>query len=310
MNVKAGLTFCKHLGYRALWQAKKHAPEICLAIGGIAGIGCVVTACKSTLKLEPVLEHHNKVLQETKEIIENEPERFTPAQQKRMVAGVYAHTAVQLGKLYAEPLVYGGISAFSILSGYRILDRRNAILSGALAVAERRIQAYEAERMRREELEDGTDIPGDTPEEDRTMPAKKRAIPNERFEFFWGEGDQDFGDPRIYGPYANVYVARGKVAYANKLLAIHGAFSLNDLLRLFGKKVIKEGNDAGWIFDPNGGEEQIDVGLDHPRNRDFIRGEETEGFWIMPNCQDYITDKMLSARNEMWDYYNGRRLSK
>jgi len=161
--------------------------------------------------------------------------------------------------------------------------------------------------MRREELEAHADDQEAFPEEDRTMPAKKKPIPNPRFEFFWGEGDQDFGDPRIYGPYANVYVARGKVAYANKLLAIHGAFSLNDLLRLFGKKVIREGNDAGWVFDPEGGDEQIDIGLDLPRNREFIRGEETAGFWIMPNCQDYITDKMLSARNTMWEYYNGRR---
>jgi len=102
MNVKAGLTFCRHLGYRAMWQAKKHAPEICLAIGGIAGVGCLVTACRSTLKMEPILEHHNKVLKETKEIIEKQPDKFTPTQQKRMVAGVYASTAIQLGKLYAQ----------------------------------------------------------------------------------------------------------------------------------------------------------------------------------------------------------------
>lgn len=299
MNLKGSLTFCKHLGYRALWQMKKHAPEICLVIGGAAGLGCVVTACKATRKADAILEHHNQLLAETKEIIEKEPERFTPKQQKRMITGVYMNTAVQLGKAYGPAICLGAASGISVLTGYRILNDRNIALSGALAVAERKLQAYQNERACIEECAAQT-------EEDRTM-EKKKVIPNERFEVFWGEGDKDFGDPRIYGPYANVSVARGKQAYANKLLAIRGAFSLNDLLGLFGKKVIREGKDAGWIFDPNGGDNQIDIGLDNPRNRSFVQGDETGGFWIMPNCENYITDRMLSAQADMWDYYHGRR---
>lgn len=302
MNLKGSLKFCKHLGYRVAWQAKKHAPAICLAIAGVAGVGCVVTACKATTKLEPILEHHNKVLAETKEIIAKDPDKFSPKQQRRMVGSVYAHTVVRVVDLYKVPIALGVTAGVSALTGYDILNKRNAYLAGALSIAEQKLAAYQNEQIKRAEAL--TEHVEEQAEEAVAKQQSDKPVANDLFRYVWTYGDKDFSDPRMVGPYANAKVFRQKEAYLNELLPIHGAITINDMLMLFGKEVEMEGQCAGWIYDPKKGDHQIDLGLDNPKNRQFVQGSDPDAAYILPNCDTYILDKMISAKREMWEFYN------
>lgn len=302
MKVQAVAKMCRHLGGRLLFNVKKNSPVILMISAGVAGIGCVVSACMATRKLDPVLEHHNETLQETKDIIENEPEHFDEKQGRKMITKVYARTGLRLAKLYAPAAVLGGIAFACATGSYKIQLNRITYLSGALAVAERRLQSYQL-KERAEEVNKIKD-----PEERKK--AAERPLSNENFKVRWAYGDDYFVDPRVFGPYANADIARENEDYLNHILPIRGTVFWNDVLVLFGKKPTRNGAKAGWVFNPKGGEHQIDLGLLDPCNALFMAGEDTEGGWLIPNCETYILDKMEADKQEMWQFYNseeGRR---
>lgn len=300
MNLRAVTKMCRYVVHRAAFSAKKNSPAILMITAGVTGLGCVVSACVATRKLDPIIEHHNKTLEETKDIIENEPEHFTEKQARRMVSRVYAHTALSIAKLYAPAFVLGATTVGCALGGYKIQANRIAYLSGALAAAERRIQTLQAKEQA-EELEKIED-----PEERKKKAEElKQAKGNEAFEVWWGEGDGKFGDPRIYGPYANPRHLRMTESYFNKILPIWGVVYLNDIFLALGKPRDKKArSNAGWVWDPNGGDHQIDLGLKDPRNSEFMTGNDPCGCWIIPNCEAYIYDKEVAAMGDTWSYYN------
>ena len=299
MSVKAAVKLCKNLGHRLVFNTKKNSPAILMISAGVTGIGCVVSACIATRKLDPVLKNHNETLEEVKEIVANEPEHFDEKQERRMVTKVYAKTALRVAKLYA-PATLMGVAAFACATGsYKIQANRITYLSGALAVAEQKLQTYQM----KEKAEEVNKI--EDPEERKA--AAERPIGNDRFMVRWGIGDISFNEPRIYGPYANPQVARQTEEYLNELLAIRGALTWNDVLNAFEKTPYRDGAMAGWIFDPKGGDHQIDLGLTDPRNAAFMSGEDTEGCWLIPNCESYILDKMTATTNDMYEYYRSKR---
>lgn len=304
MRIQAITNMCRHLGSRILFKAKKNSPAILMVTAGATGIGCVVAACVATKKLDPILEQHNKTLEETKEIIKNEPEHFTEKQGRRMVRRVYERTALQIAGLYAPAAAFGFATAACAIGGYKIQANRITYLSGALAVAERKLQTLQAKEQA-EELERIKD-----PEERKKF--VERVPGNEELMVRWALGDSTFNDPRICGPYANVNIARQKEEYLNSILKIRGTVYYNDMLTFFGKKPVKkieQGAAAGWIYDPKGGDHQIDIGLRDPRNAAFMIGEDTDGVWLIPNCKSYIFEGDLPNVSDMWDMYNGRQVA-
>ena len=50
---------------------KKHSPELFLAGGLIAGAGCIVTACKATLKVDEVLDETKEKIEKVHAAVEN-----------------------------------------------------------------------------------------------------------------------------------------------------------------------------------------------------------------------------------------------
>ena len=305
MNIGGTLKFCKHLGYRMLFQVKKKAPEICLIMAGATGIACVVSACKATVKAPEVLKEHNETLEKVKEIVKNEPESFGPKEERRMITKVYVKTAVKLSKLYAPAIVYGMSAGASVFGVYHFLNERNIALASALSIAERKLQLAQAkdilalpEGEKQEETEEKKDQEYEKP------------VANSLFDFFWGEGDKWWSDPRAYGPSVNPLVLAQAEEYFNKILPIRGAIFINDIRSYFDKNVIIAGQYAGWIYDPKKGDHQIDFGIHDPTNKQaiaFMNGDEPDGVWLRFNCESYILDKAMAKKQEMWDLWHTER---
>lgn len=291
-------SFCKQFGRRLVVSTRRNSPQICFAASVIAGVACVVSACKATRKLDPVIEHHNRTLAETKEIIKNEPEHFNKQQQRRMITKVYIGTGCRLAKLYMRSVVYGAMSVAGMAAGFKIMSNRVASLTSALTVAEKKLQEKYDDNLPSTKLDKEAE---DTQTQNENQPA------NPMYEFWWGLGDRSFSDPRIYGPYHNPQVANQNEEYLNRLLKLNGKLYYNDFLRLFRKCPMLGGDDRiGWIYDPNGGDHQVDLGLQNPRNRAFRQGIETEGCWLTPNCREFPKDEMLRKEQEMYYYYQER----
>lgn len=307
MNMNGVLNFCKHLGYRTLFQAKKKAPELCLALAGISGIACVVSACKATVKANEVLKNHNETLANVKEIIAEEPDQFGPKEEKRMVRKVYGNTVLQLGVLYLPAAIYGVAAGASVYGVYKTLTNRNYALAGALAAAERKVQMLQAK--------EALGLPsGEKEEEDKKEEQEKtyleKPVPNEAFSFFWGDGDRQWSDWRLRGPMANPIVLNQIEEYFNTILPIRGAIFMNDIFDYFGKKATVPGQFAGWVYDPKKGDHQIDFGVHDPKNREaiaFMNGDEPDGVWIHPNCENYILDKAMAKKHDVWELMRKQR---
>lgn len=291
MNLRAASKAVSNMGsrlmHRAIFTAKKNSPLILMITAGVTGLGCVVSACVATKQLDPVLEQHNRTLEETKQIIANEPEHFTEKQGRRMIAKVYGRTALKVAQLYIPAFLLGATAVGCAAGGYKIQANRITYLSGALAAAERRIQMMQAKEQA-EELEKIAD-----PEERRKKAEEfQNNAGNEAFMTWWGAGDDTYPDPQIYGPYAPIRHLKMLEDYYNKVLPIWGDILWSDVLLALHKPRDNKSRMGGWHWNPDGGDHQVDFGLQNARNAVFMSGETRDGVWLIPNCENSIMGKM------------------
>lgn len=119
---------------KALFSAKKHGPEICLVSGLVVIVGGVVYACKKSTKLPAVIEEGNARVAEIKAIAEDPDQTEVTAEtEKKVLAKAYAHTGVEIAKLYAGPAIVLAAGGGLILTSHGIIKGRNAALSTAYA---------------------------------------------------------------------------------------------------------------------------------------------------------------------------------
>lgn len=302
MKVKNMAAVCRGFGSRLLFAAKKHSPELCLIGAGISFVATIVTACKAAKETEDILEAHNKTLEEVKDIIEENPEKYGPKQERKMITGVYVMTGVKLAKTWA-PTALGIVSTTACVGGvYKILSTRNAVLASAVTALE------DENRKLKAALPEGKDIQ-EAAKENKNETGVATYVPpksNDLFDHFWGDGDKRWSDPNAYGPRTNPIVLHQIEEYFNKVLPIRGAIFMNDIYSHFGWKTTMEGQLAGWVWDPNKGEHQIDFGLRNPKYPEtiaFMNGDQTDGCWLRFNCDTYILNRSLSRMNEVKEFY-------
>ena len=108
---------------------KAKAPTLMVA-GGITAMGAgTVIACKQTLKIEEVLANHVPSLEKVEqgEKLELSSYGKKEAQQDRIK--IYARAGLELGKVYAIPVVLWTGGAGLVFGGHRMMVKRNATLA-------------------------------------------------------------------------------------------------------------------------------------------------------------------------------------
>lgn len=266
--------------------AKEHSPEILLALGIISGVAAIVTACRATTKVEPIVDNHNKKMKELHEVPDDPDLSCTP--EKKEVVKVYTSTALEVAKVYAPAVALEVVSITSFLASYKILHARNVALVSAYTLIDKAFKDYRS-RVRAElgEQADLKYLTGAkeevitkkiTDENGKTKTVKETVLTGGEisgYDKFFDETNPNW----VRDPESNLWFIVRQQNWANDKFKAQGYLFLNDVYEMLGMEKTKAGQVVGWIFDGKEdiGDNYIDFGIekgDSAACRRFINGLE------------------------------------
>ena len=271
---------------------QKHSPEILAGVGVVGTVVSTVMACKSTLKLNDILDECKETRDKIKEIAENARyvKEYSPEDAKKDLTINYTQTAVKIAKLYAPAVILGAASLGCLLASNDILRKRNAALSAAYMTVDKSFKEYRsrvAERFGDEvEKELRYNIKAQQVEEtvvnedgsETTIVTEKKVIdPNgySCYAKFFEESNPNWkADPEY-----NFMFLKAQQQYANDLLHSRGRLFLNEVYEMLGIEKTKAGQIVGWVYDEKNpvGDNFVDFGIfDMSKERvvAFVNGYE------------------------------------
>ena len=281
--------------YRLGFKAQKHSPEILMGAGIVGVVTSAVMACKATLKLDDVLAESKETVDKIHEVSENpdmiaEGKEYTEDDMKKDLTIVYTKAGLKVAKLYAPAIVVGGLSIAAIVSGHRILRKRNIALAAAYTAVDKGFKEYRGRVIEKfgEELDKELkyDIKAKEVEEtvvDEKGKEKKVKKTIETVGQNLGSPYAKFFDESCRGwtkdPEYNLMVVRDVQDYANRLLRMKHHLFLNEVYDLLGIQRTTAGQVVGWIYDEKNpiGDNYIDFGIydvHDEAKRKFVNGYE------------------------------------
>lgn len=248
-------------------NAKVAAPHIFVGVGIIGMAGAGVLACVQTAKhFEEIVDFHNENMDKIRQAkdLQNEGEgsEITEEEVKSATAGVYFQTFYKGLKVYALPIGIAALSAFSIIYGHGLLNKRYVSAAAGLAAMK---ETYDAARKRakdrfgedieksifddaRKELvtkqvvdEETGEVKEQTVEEYAAM---SKDILSHPFTFFFGADTA----PHVWSrhPGYNLSYLIDKQNEFNDKLKFKGAVTMNEVLAGVGMDIVDEGLTNGW----------------------------------------------------------------
>ena len=274
---------------------QKNSPEITLAAGILAGVGCVVLTVVASVKAVPVVNQCKEDVGTIKEECYDEANVEVMDACNKEIATVYVHTGLALAKLYAPALLAGAVSIGSILVSHRLLTKRNAAIGAALLTVTEGFKEYR-DRVRNRfgedvEKEIRYDIHDEEVERVEIDPVtgKKKKIKETVKVSKLGESDHsvyakifdEFNTNWSKDSEYNRIWLQGMQARLNDLLIANGYVFLNDVYDTLGFPKTQAGQVVGWKYKPNDpkhkGANFVDFGMFDTRyesRRDFVNGYE------------------------------------
>lgn len=277
---------------RACLKAKKHSPEVLIAVGVVGVVASTVMACKATLKVNEVLDN-TKTKIDTIHTCAADPEmteKYSEDDEKKDLAIVYAHTGLDLAKLYGPAIVLGTVSIGCILASNNIIRKRNAALTAAYAAVDKGFKEYRNRVVERF----GKDLDRELRYNIKAQEIEERVVDENGNETVV-KNTVNVVDPNSYSDYArffdegcagwdkdpelNLMFLRQQQNYANDRLQTKGHLFLNEVYDMLGIPRTKAGNHVGWLYDEVHpiGDNFVDFGLydqDNERVRAFVNGYE------------------------------------
>lgn len=276
---------------KASLQVKKHSPEILMVTGIVSGIGSTILACKATRKVDAILEEKKFYVEKIHECLEDKEVKYTEQDSKKDLTITYVQTGVKLLKLYSPAIGLGLLSIGCIVSGNKILSKRNAALVAAYTAVDKGFKKYRSNVVERfgEEVDHqlrhnikAKEIETTT----KTKNGKEKTTKEVVFEqenplegiseyakFFDAGSDEFKKDPEY-----NLMFLRRQQDYANEVLQHKGYIFLNEVYDLLGIPRTKAGQVVGWIYNKDNpeGDNYVDFGIYNPKeaNRRFVDGYE------------------------------------
>lgn len=273
------------------YQVKKHSPEI-LMVAGIAGtIVGTVLACKATTKVSEIIEEKNKNIEDVHTYLEDNTKEYTEEDSKKDLTIIYAQTGVKLFKLYAPAIGVMALSFASIITGHKVLKKRNIAIAAAYAAIDKGFKQYRKNVIK--EFGEGVDQQmrfglkskeikkkdkdGKTVKEtEYYIDPDANPLDNiSEYARFFDAASSNFAKDPEY----NMMFLRRQQDYANEMLKSRGHLFLNEVYDLLDIPRSKAGQVVGWVYDKNGntkGDNYVDFGLyrNDQGTRRFINGLE------------------------------------
>lgn len=272
-------------------QIKKHSPEILMVAGIVGTVASTVLACKATMKVNKIMEEKEKTINDIHTCLENIDLDYTEEDSKKDLTIVYTQTGIKLAKLYAPAVALGVLSITSIVSGHRILKKRNVALAAAYAVVDKGFKDYRSRVVERfgEELDKelrynikAKEVEEVVTNENGNQKIEKKSVIDtdsvskySDYARFFDEASQFWRKDAEY----NLMFLRRQQDYANEKLRTRGYLFLNEVYEMLGFKIEQCGQLVGWVYNEKNpvGDNYVDFGIydvSDERKRAFVNGHE------------------------------------
>lgn len=274
-------------------KIKKYSPELFMAVGIVGAVTSTVLACKATLKVNDILEEKDENVGKIHECLDSNCEDYSEEDSKKDLTIVYTQTGVKLLKLYAPAIALGTISIASIISGHKILKKRNIALAAAYTVVDKGFKDYRKNVIERF----GKDIDRELRYNIKAKEVEKTVVDkngkekkvketvlevesplqgiSEYARFF----DETNSDAHTKDPEYNLMFLRRQQDYANEILKHRGHLFLNEVYDMLSIPRTKAGQVVGWIYDEKHphGDNYVDFGI-YDLNGNFYQNERKMAF--------------------------------
>lgn len=301
MNFAALKELATSKAARQILLTKKHSPKILFIAGTVGVVGTVVLACRATLKVSDVLDHHEV---DEKLIRGGYPEMqaASPTVDKD-VRRLQVKTGLEIAKLYAPAVGLGLVSIGALTGSHVILSQRNTAVMAAYAGLD---QAYKRYRgMVKDAYGDDIDRKfafGATTEtvneklaDGTTKSTEKTTVDKTKLNPYQVCYDEHAGK-WTREPGMNPIVLGMIQSHANDKLRAQGHMFLNEVFDLLGLPHTKAGAVAGWVYrddtEEKTGDNYVSFGVfenDIERGTAFVNGDEPS-IWLDFNVDGIILD--------------------
>ena len=272
----------------------KHSPEILMGLGIAGVITSTVLACRSTLKVQEILDYKEENMNNIKEVLAEGREDYTEEDARKDKTIIMTTTAIRLMKLYVPSVIIGAGSIACLLESHNVMRNRNAGLAAALAATTESFKQYR-ERVT-EKYGDEVDkemrygIKKEKKEKDGKKTKEEIVVGCDEKELsgyarYFNENNINWSDD----PQFNLMFLRQNQNWANDKLISQGYLYLNDVYEALGFPKSKAGQVVGWVYDPNNnehGDNYVDFGI-YDLNVKGYRNEMTNDT-IAEERQDFI----------------------
>lgn len=291
---------------RHLLKAQKHSPTILFAAGVVGVVGTVVLAVRATMKVEKVLDEHERSKADIELSLVDETTTFDQEDAKKALVVTYTRTSLSLLRLYAPTVLVGGISIAALAGSNIILGNRVSSLTAAYAVLDRGFRQYRERVVAKYGEQDDAEFRYGVQEreiveetdEGPIVKTIKTAAPGASIYARWfDEGSTEWKRH----PLSNRTFIRCQQDWANDMLNAYGYLFLNDVYKMLGLPKTSEGQLVGWVKNnPNGGDGYVDFGVfnnDEYTVERFIMGDEPT-ILLDFNVDGVVYDQIGKSRGE------------
>lgn len=272
----------------------KHSPEILMGLGIAGVITSTVLACRSTLKVQEILDYKEENMNNIKEVLAEGREDYSEEDARKDKTIIMTTTAIRLMKLYVPSVIIGAGSIACLLESHNVMRNRNAGLAAALAATTESFKQYR-ERVT-EKYGDEVDkemrygIKKEKKEKDGKKTKEEIVVGCDEKELsgyarYFNENNINWSDD----PQFNLMFLRQNQNWANDKLISQGYLYLNDVYESLGFPKSKAGQVVGWVYDPNNnehGDNYVDFGI-YDLNVKGYRNEMTNDT-ISEERQDFV----------------------
>lgn len=279
-------TKISNVGGKTFLKLDKHSPEILMVSGIVSLLGAGVLASRATLRAEEVIdEHKNKMDMVNGVRDEHESDDYTEEEEKRDKLIIFTQTGFEMVKLYAPALTMAAFGTVCIMSGQKIMRKRNVALMAAYKLVEGSFEEYRGRVI--EELGEEKDKQfkyGLTSEKYK----EKITDENGKTKTLTHEVSVADGEYSMYARFYdsscrewtknaeyNMMFLRSQQSMFNDMLKARGHVFLNEVYDALGLERTKAGAVVGWMISKDG-DNFVDFGIYETsvRNQAFVNGYE------------------------------------
>jgi hypothetical protein len=267
-----------------------------MGIGGL--VGAAVMACRSTLKVEDVLDEHKEKVDKIGNVWQHVQdgdiplEKYSEKDHQKDLAVAYTQTTVNFIKLYGPAVTLGAASIFCLISSHGIMQKRSAALVAAYKAVEEGFKAYRKRVV--EEYGEETDymfkngLRKEEIIEQEIDPetGKKHNVKKQQY-----VAVNPNGGPSVYAKYFdesctqwtkdpdyNLMYIKGVQDYYNKMLMAKNHVFLNEIYDALGIERTQAGAVVGWVLSNEPGHDNhIDFGI-YDQNKPGALAERARAF--------------------------------